>query len=163
MNRVCLVFRYSSHFQQKFAMSLVGAFQKAFHGLLIRSICSEALESLRGGGAYAKIKEKKKLFREPQSARDVEAIIHLHRIPIKPLPRMELSCFVFGRKMSEGINFANEMARFVFIVGFPYPDITESNKWTGELRVPEFMYEGSQPRYWAGYSTGTRTGKDKAG
>ena len=49
---------------------------------------------------------------------------------------MELSCFVFGRKMSEGINFANEMARFVFIVGFPYPDITESNKWTGELRVP---------------------------
>jgi chromosome transmission fidelity protein 1 len=30
-----------------------------------------------------------------------------------------------GGKMSEGINFANEMARTVFVVGLPYPDITD--------------------------------------
>lgn len=33
---------------------------------------------------------------------------------------------VIGGKMSEGINFADEMARCVLLVGLPYPDITDA-------------------------------------
>jgi chromosome transmission fidelity protein 1 len=101
-NRVCLDFRHSSRFQHEVCDELgerILSISRITPNGMVVFLPSYSYEAFvvkrwKATGAYEKIKEEKKMFREPQSARDVEAIIHLHRIPIKPLPRMELSCYV---------------------------------------------------------------------
>lgn len=75
-------------------------------------------------GMQDKINKSKKLFREPKHARDVEATLGMYSKHASTDNGALLLCVV-GGKMSEGINFANEMARCVFIAGLPYPDITD--------------------------------------
>lgn len=75
-------------------------------------------------GIFNRILEKKKIFREPKSAKDVESTLQLYAKKAC-LAQGALMFCVVGGKMSEGINFANEMARGVLIVGLPYADITD--------------------------------------
>lgn len=74
-------------------------------------------------GLRDKLDRYKKLFREPKSARDVEKTLGLY----SKHASSECGALLFsvvGGKMSEGINFQNEMARCVVIAGLPYPDVT---------------------------------------
>jgi len=75
-------------------------------------------------GTYDRIRGQKKFYREPKSARDVESTLTSYSKQACSKSGAILFCVV-GGKMSEGINFANDMARCVFIVGLPYPDITD--------------------------------------
>lgn len=70
------------------------------------------------------IKKMKRIHREPKNSRDVESVLDSYSRHALRGQGAILFCVV-GGKMSEGINFANDMARCVLVVGMPYPDITD--------------------------------------
>jgi chromosome transmission fidelity protein 1 len=65
----------------------------------------------------------KMVHQEPKSSQQVEQALEAYSHDAKLSGAFLLS--VVGGKMSEGINFANEMTRCVMVVGLPYPDITD--------------------------------------
>lgn len=67
---------------------------------------------------------KKYIHREPKSAPDVESTLQSYAEKASSRGGALLFCVV-GGKMSEGINFTDQMARGVVIVGLPYGDITD--------------------------------------
>lgn len=75
-------------------------------------------------GLFEKLNQNKKVFREPKSAGDVEKTLSMYSKYAQFADGAILLCVING-KMSEGINFANDMARCVLVVGLPYPDITD--------------------------------------
>jgi chromosome transmission fidelity protein 1 len=60
---------------------------------------------------------------EPKSSQQVEETLTAYAKDAKNHGALLLS--VIGGKMSEGINFADDMARCVVVVGLPYPDCTD--------------------------------------
>ena len=79
----------------------------------------------RSTGMLAQISKKKPIHREPKSSRDLDAALSRYSSEASSSKTGALLFSVMGGKMSEGINFANDMARAVFVVGLPYPDITD--------------------------------------
>ena len=72
------------------------------------------------------VRKKKKVYREPKNSRDVEKVLDAYsRDAVATGGGGAILFSVIGGKMSEGINFANDMARCVLVVGLPYPDITD--------------------------------------
>ncbi|CAF0777180.1 unnamed protein product [Adineta steineri] len=69
-----------------------------------------------------KIVAKKKIFMEPKRTGDVDNILTNYTKSIKNGTGGLLFSIV-GGKMSEGINFSDELARCVCVVGMPYPNI----------------------------------------
>uniref|UniRef100_A0A7S4UFP6 ATP-dependent helicase C-terminal domain-containing protein n=4 Tax=Ditylum brightwellii TaxID=49249 RepID=A0A7S4UFP6_9STRA len=74
-------------------------------------------------GLLDQLSRKKSVHREPKSSADLEAAMSKYSKEARGSGAILLS--VVGGKMSEGINFADDMARCVLIVGLPYPDITD--------------------------------------
>jgi chromosome transmission fidelity protein 1 len=79
----------------------------------------------RSTGMLSQINNKKPIHREPKSSRDLDAALSRYSTEASSSTRGAILFSVMGGKMSEGINFANDMARAVFVVGLPYPDITD--------------------------------------
>ena len=73
-------------------------------------------------GLLQRLQRHKTVHREPKSSQQVEQALEAYSRDAKLSGALLLS--VVGGKMSEGINFANDMARCVMVVGLPYPDIT---------------------------------------
>lgn len=74
-------------------------------------------------GIWNALNRNKRVHREPRRSTDVETTLEAYAKDAKTCGALLLS--VVGGKMSEGINFANDMARCVVVVGLPYPDITD--------------------------------------
>ena len=74
------------------------------------------------------IESQKKLFEEPTSASQVQTILADYANTIKEEKKGAILFSVVGGKMSEGINFADELGRAVVMVGLPYP-----NAYSGEI------------------------------
>ncbi|CAF3347822.1 unnamed protein product [Rotaria socialis] len=72
-----------------------------------------------------KIIAKKKIFMEPKRSSDVDTILTNYTKSIK-CGTGGLLFSIVGGKMSEGINFSDELARCVCVVGMPYPNIGSS-------------------------------------
>ena len=74
-------------------------------------------------GVWNEMQKIASVFREPTNSRDVDRTLKDYSRCATSKGALLLS--VIGGKMSEGINFADDMARCVVIVGLPYPDITD--------------------------------------
>jgi chromosome transmission fidelity protein 1 len=80
------------------------------------------VQKWKNTGLYAKLNDSKKVYREPKAAGDVEKTLEMYSK--SAISNGAILLCVINGKMSEGINFADDMARCVLVIGLPYPDIT---------------------------------------
>ncbi|XP_019371033.1 PREDICTED: ATP-dependent DNA helicase DDX11 isoform X2 [Gavialis gangeticus] len=82
-----------------------------------------------GTGLLTRLATKKKIFQEPKRANQVEQVLAEYAKCIKRCSQVgghmtgALLFSVVGGKMSEGINFSDDLGRCVVMVGMPYPNI----------------------------------------
>ncbi|XP_058113677.1 uncharacterized protein LOC131256695 isoform X2 [Magnolia sinica] len=90
----------------------------------------QVYDAWKASGTLARILKKKRVFREPRSNMDVEAVLKEYKEAITlavagsredSIPHGALLLAVVGGKISEGINFSDGMGRCVVMVGLPYP------------------------------------------
>lgn len=80
-------------------------------------------------GLLARLSVKKKIFQEPKKASQVEQVLVAYSKCITCCSQEgghltgALLLSVVGGKMSEGINFSDDLGRCVVMVGMPYPNI----------------------------------------
>lgn len=78
----------------------------------------------RQTGLLEKLRAIKYVHREPKQARDTKDSLEAYNRDASS-KRGALLLSIIGGKMSEGINFADDLARCVIVVGLPYPDISD--------------------------------------
>ncbi|KAJ6584730.1 helicase C-terminal domain-containing protein [Mycena capillaripes] len=93
-------------------------------------------------GALARFEGKKKVFFEPEQSTHVEQVLQdyasaVHEAKNTPA-KGGLLFAVIGAKLSEGLNFADDLARAVVIVGLPFanlgsPELRERMKYVKQL------------------------------
>lgn len=96
-------------------------------------------------GLWTRLENKKKIFIEPKSAKEVDGILNDYALSVQ-LPTEQTSggggviFAVVGGKLSEGINFSNDLCRAVIVIGIPYPnsqsvELKERIKYIQDLKV----------------------------
>ncbi|KAL0960811.1 hypothetical protein HGRIS_005830 [Hohenbuehelia grisea] len=71
---------------------------------------------------FVKISSHKNTFFEPQATQDVEAILQEYSVSVRS-DNGAILFAVIGAKLSEGLNFSDDLARSVILVGLPFPNL----------------------------------------
>lgn len=83
-------------------------------------------DNLKNSKVLEAITKKKSLFREPKSASDVDQVLNKFAAAVKCKDgdrNGALLLSVVGGKLSEGLNFSDDLGRCVMVVGMPYPNV----------------------------------------
>ena len=108
--------------------TLVAVCQKVPNGVVVfvPSYAYEAqlVQHWKRTGLWQKLQTVKRIHREPKQSQQIE--VALQKYAKDAVDGNGAILFsVIGGKMSEGINFSNEMARCVMVIGLPYPNIAD--------------------------------------
>uniref|UniRef100_A0A0C9RR99 DNA 5'-3' helicase n=1 Tax=Fopius arisanus TaxID=64838 RepID=A0A0C9RR99_9HYME len=77
-------------------------------------------------GIIEKISLKKEVFREPKSSRVVSSVLENYSKSIRDRKGSQSGSLLFsvvGGKLSEGLNFSDDLGRCIIVIGMPYPNI----------------------------------------
>ncbi|KAK3909935.1 ATP-dependent DNA helicase DDX11, partial [Frankliniella fusca] len=80
-------------------------------------------------GVLNQIESKKKIFREPKQSSEVDVVLTSYATCIRRSKTSDTKLTgailfsVIGGKLSEGLNFSDDLGRCVVVVGLPYPNI----------------------------------------
>ncbi|CAG9794947.1 unnamed protein product [Diatraea saccharalis] len=89
--------------------------------------CEQILyDHMKTKGHIDAISKKKIVFREPKSAGDVDQVLSKYGAAVKNSNGEQngaLMMSVIGGKLSEGLNFSDNLCRCVVVFGMPYPNI----------------------------------------
>lgn len=96
---------------------------------------SQVLSHWKKTGLYAKINSIKPVMTESKTS-SVDQTLNDFKLTIQVEKKGAILFSVVGGKMSEGINFSNELARAVVMIGMPYP-----NAFSGELIAKQKFIE----------------------
>ena len=80
---------------------------------------------------WNQIAQRKPVFQEMKDVSGVEGVLHEYTTSIES-GKGGLLLSVIGGKMSEGINFSDQLGRGVVVVGLPFPNI-QSAQWKAKL------------------------------
>ena len=115
---------------RELALSLQEMCKKIPNGIVVFAPSYKYLNQLiltwRNDGNLAKISSLKQVFLELSDSTSIEAILRDYGAAARGSGAILFS--VVGGKMSEGVNFSDELARAVVMLGLPYP-----NAFSGEL------------------------------
>lgn len=64
----------------------------------------------------------KNVFREPRTATALAEVMQAYMTAVSKKRGACIAC-VIGGKLSEGVNFSDDLARAVVIIGLPYPNV----------------------------------------
>ncbi|XP_048868858.1 ATP-dependent DNA helicase DDX11 isoform X2 [Brienomyrus brachyistius] len=101
-------------------------------------------------GVLARLAARKKIFQEPRKASQVEQVLKEYSRCIQDgrqsgaILSGALLFSVVGGKMSEGINFSDELGRCVVLVGMPYPNIKSPELQEKMAYLDKHMPHGGQ-------------------
>ncbi|OWA51733.1 putative ATP-dependent RNA helicase DDX11-like protein 8 [Hypsibius exemplaris] len=122
-------------------------------GGIVCFLCSYEYEELvfttftkPGCEALKNIQRKKVVFREPKKSSDVEGVLTTYARAVKhPVGALTGAILfaVVGGKLSEGINFSDELGRCVVMVGLPYPS-TNSPELQEKMKFLDSKLPGKQ-------------------
>ncbi|XP_034946686.1 ATP-dependent DNA helicase DDX11 [Chelonus insularis] len=82
-------------------------------------------KGLENSDVIKEIQKKKKIFREPKLASDVNLVLQNYAKAIENPQSPQNGALLFsvvGGKLSEGLNFSDDLGRCVVVVGMPYPN-----------------------------------------
>lgn len=90
------------------------------------------------GGVWGRLSGKKKVFMEPKTTMEVDKVLQEYTAAVKGDAGGAMMFAVVGAKLSEGINFSDDLARGVVMVGMPFanmhsPELAERMKYVREL------------------------------
>lgn len=95
------------------------------HGLVVffpsYQILDDLINTWKASGIFERLNSKKKVFMEPRES-SVESILLEYKKEIETKGGAILFSVV-GGKMSEGINFSDNLARGVVMIGLPFPNL----------------------------------------
>ncbi|WFD30427.1 RNA helicase [Malassezia sp. CBS 17886] len=87
---------------------------------------NSTLRHWRQSGALERLARRKQVFLEPQDAQSVDGVLQRYAEAAGAEPRGgtkgAILFAVVGAKLSEGINFQDELARCVIMIGLPFPN-----------------------------------------
>ncbi|CAG4917144.1 unnamed protein product [Colias eurytheme] len=83
-------------------------------------------EHMKNTNVIDAISKKKTVFREPKSAADVDQVLQKYAAAINNKDSEKTGALllsVVGGKLSEGLNFSDDLGRCVLVLGLPYPNV----------------------------------------
>ncbi|CAH0386974.1 unnamed protein product [Bemisia tabaci] len=104
-------------------------------------------------GVIEKISLKKKVFREPKKPGQVETVLSqyaavIHQAGTGSKLSGALLFSVIGGKLSEGLNFSDDLGRCVIVVGLPYPNSQSPELQEKMKYLNEHIGEGTGQRHY---------------
>uniref|UniRef100_A0A146L2S9 DNA 5'-3' helicase n=1 Tax=Lygus hesperus TaxID=30085 RepID=A0A146L2S9_LYGHE len=84
---------------------------------------SRVYKFLEEQGFLKKISVRKKVFREPKTSSQVDSVLKEYADCAQKKGGGAIMFSVVGGKLSEGLNFSDDLGRCVVVVGMPYPNI----------------------------------------
>lgn len=130
MNNITFEFSYEKRNQHdmigQLGIFLISLFAKVPEGIVIflpsYKYLHHVMEVWRSSGLLKQMESAKEVFQEAQNSQLVDSILKLYTKAINKSSKGACLFSVVGGKMSEGINFADDLARAVVVVGLPFPN-----------------------------------------
>ncbi|EDW75043.1 uncharacterized protein Dwil_GK19963 [Drosophila willistoni] len=145
--------RGSSKMLTELSMILQNLCQVLPHGLVCflpsYDYLDQVYKHLEQCGALARIAKRKRIFRESSGGGSVEQLLQLYAEAISSEDNGgALLLSVVGGKLSEGLNFADNLGRGVIVVGLPYPNRTSPELQERMRHLDEKLGPGAGNEYY---------------
>ncbi|KAK9468201.1 helicase C-terminal domain-containing protein [Lipomyces arxii] len=99
---------------------------------------------------WDQLNSRKQLFQEPRDAGNADSVLSEYSqaisAPPEPKTRGAILLAVVGGKMSEGINFADKLARAIVMVGLPFPNARSADMIAKRSYIERTTFDAAKAR-----------------